>query len=495
MAENDSRRLTKGKLFGYGSAAVGDNASYSFAAAFLLFFLTDVARVSPVIAGVVASLGGIWNSLWSPAVGYLSDHSRSRHGRRRPFILAGALLVSAATVLLFTSIGAGNTGKSIYYCVMAVLFWTGYSIFFIPYLAFGAELTGDYDERTLLRSFASAFNQVGGVIGMVTPTFIVAFLLGRGTSLQSAWQGAGIAVAACTLLTVLITWHTTRGAEKITAPASGRTGGPASGRGGTPAPGQISDEWKRRLGLTVMLKEYIQVLRLKPLKYLIAGSLLFLAANTLTLNSRIYFLTYNMGLEQGTITLVYLFTSSIGIVFIPLINKCSKIIGKRSVFISGVTAGCAVAVISGIRGMDTFPELFVFLFFIGSSNSCYWLLFPSMIYDICEVDEFVYGKRREGIVVSIQCLSEALSAALAVFFLGAVLDLSGFDSGQAVQSGAVLKWISWSLTCIPAGCMALSAFMAFLYPLTKKRFNLLKDALEKRANGEEFDKETLKKII
>lgn len=485
MAANSCRRLTRGKLFGYGSAAVGDNASYGFVSAFLLFFLTDIARVSPVIAGSISSIGGIWNSLWSPVVGYLSDKSESRFGRRRPWILAGALLLFAATVLLFTSIGAGNIGKSIYYCVMAILFWTGYSMFFIPYLAFGAELTDDYDERTLLRSFASAFNHVGGVIGMVMPSFIVAFLLGKGMSMKASWQGAGIAVASCTLAAILITWHMTRGTEKITVPA---------GRSVRKSEPGMTEEMQRP-ELTAMLKEYIQVLKLKPLKYIIAGSLLYLVANTLTLNSRIYFLTYNMKLSQSTITAVYFFTSTIGIVFIPLINKSSESIGKRAVFISGAAAGCTVAAISGIRGMDTLPELFVFLFFVAGSNSCYWLLFPSMIYDICEVDELVYGRRREGIVVSIQSLSEALAAALAVLFLGAVLDMSGFDSGLADQGGAALKWISWSLTLIPAGFIGLSALMAFLYPLTKQKFNLLKDALEKKANGGEYDKEGLKKII
>lgn len=488
MTERGNRQLTKRKLFGYGSAAVGDNASYSFVSAFLLFFLTDIAGVSPVSAGAVSSAGGIWNTLWSPVIGYLSDKSQSRYGRRRPYILTGAILVSIVIALLFTSIGAGNTEKTIYYCIMTILFWTSFSTFFIPYLAFGAELTDDYDERTVLRSYASAFNLAGGLIGMVAPTFIVAFLFGKGASLQTAWKGAGVAVAACTFLSVIITWHMTRGTEKVIIPAPGQNNKKT-------APGQDEKEKRRRPETGKMLKEYVQVLKLKPLKYLIAGSLLYLAANTMTLNSRIYFVTYNLELSQGKITLVYLFAGSIGMVFIPLINKSSKRIGKRTVFMAGVSLGCAAAVISGIRGMDTLQELIVFMCFVGCGNSCYWQLFPSMIYDICEVDEFVYGQRREGIVVSIQSLSEALSAAAAVFILGAILDLSGFDSGLAVQSEATLKWIGYSLTFIPAVFMALAAIAIFLYPLTKKRFNLLKQALEKKADGEECDKRRLKKLF
>ena len=479
MATYSNRRLTKGKLFGYGLAALGDSASYSFISAFLLFFLTNVAGISPVSSGIISSIGGIWNAIWSSIIGYLSDKSISRYGRRRPYMLIGAFFVSGVTVLLFTSVGAGDTEKNIYYCIMVILFWTGFSIFFIPYLAFGAELTDDYDERTVLRSYASAFNLAGGLIGMVTPTFIVAFLYGKGASLQAAWKGAGIAVAACTFLSILITWHMTRGLEKIILPVHW----------------QENTKKKRSFEIIKMLGEYVQVIRLKPLKYLIAGSILYLAANTMTLSGRMYFLTYNMELSRNKITVVYLFAGSIGIIFIPMIIKSSKIIGKRAVFIVGVILGCAVAVISGVRGMHTLPELFVFLFFIGCGNSCYWQLFPSMIYDICEVDEFVYGQRREGIVVSIQSLSEALSAAITVFILSVILDMSGFDSKLAIQSETALKWMSYSLTFIPAVFMALAVAFVFLYPLTKKRFNLLKDAIEKKANDKEYDKNELKKII
>ncbi|MDR0851838.1 MAG: MFS transporter [Clostridiales Family XIII bacterium] len=475
----DEKRLTRKEKFGYGFAAIGDSASYSFVSAFSLFFLTTVAGVPAVSAGIITSIGGIWNGIWSPIIGYLTDKSASKYGRRRPYMLIGAFLVSGAIIFLFTSITAGDAVKTIYYSVMTVLFWSGFSVFFIPYLALGAELTDDYNERTVLRSFASAFNHVGSLIGMVAATFIVAILTGKEVSIQSAWQCAGIVVAIVTFFSILGTWRTTRGAEKNLPMAN-------------PRKNKTTDRSVPRWNI---LREYLQVIKLKPLKYLVAGSILYLAANTLNISGRMYFLSYNMGLSKSEITLVYLFVGVVGILVVPAIIKTSGLFGKRTVFMVGVLLSCVVVVISGIRGMHTFPELFVFLFFVACGNGCYWQLFPSMIYDICEVDEFVYGQRREGIVVSIQSLSEALSAGVTVFVLSIILDRSGFDNQLTMQSAGTLQWISHSITFIPAVCMVLSVFCVFLYPLTQKRFDLLKDALEKKANGEAYDRDALNKLI
>ena len=124
------------------------------------------------MAGTITAIGSIWEALCAPVVGYLSDNTLSRFGKRKPFLIAAAFPVAIVTSLMFTTIDAGPAFKAIYYTGMIIFFWTAFSTEFISYMAWGSDLTDDYDERTVLRSYAYVFNQVGMCIGMVLPTMI-----------------------------------------------------------------------------------------------------------------------------------------------------------------------------------------------------------------------------------------------------------------------------------------------------------------------------------
>lgn len=164
----------------YGIGGICDNAMYMLAGTYLLLFLTTVAGVSPAVAGTISAIGSIWEALCAPVVGFKSDEAVTRFGRRKPFLLGAAFPVAIITSLLFTAIDASPTVKVIYYVAMVILFWTCFSSFFVPYLAWGSDLTDDYNERTVLRSFAYVFNQVGMCVGMVLPSITVDYCMNMG---------------------------------------------------------------------------------------------------------------------------------------------------------------------------------------------------------------------------------------------------------------------------------------------------------------------------
>ena len=456
-------------------AGIGDSASYGFIGSFLLYFLTAVAGVSAILAGLVSSLGSLWNMLYNPVIGYISDHSTNQYGRRRPFILAGAFATLLAIILLFYSLNvSSDILKTIYYAVMAVFFWTGFSTFSIPYMALGAELTSDYDERTKLRAYTSIFYMIGGLFGMVMPTGVVAFVTSLGFSLPAAWRGAAAAVAFFTFFPIVYTWIATKGAELPKANREALT---------------------QRVFAVDMIKEYGEIIALKPMRYLIAGSIIFLIASTMTATGRMYFVTYNMQLPTGTISFVYLYATLIGLVVIPIIGFISVRIGKRRTYIMFMMTGAASALFFGFYDMKTIPQLFIYLFFSRFAASAYWQLVPSMNYDICEVDEFVSGKRREGTIASVTALAESLSSSIALLILGFILHLSGFDGDTALQSQIALDWMRYTFTYIPAIFMALSAIAIYLYPLTKENFNRIKAELEKKRRGEEVSQDGIEKVL
>jgi len=183
--------------FSYGVGAVSDNAMYTLTGTYLMLFLTTVAGVSPAMAGTISAIGSVWEALCAPIVGYKSDHMQSRFGRRKPFLLMAAFPIAVITSLLFTTFDASPAFKTAYYIVMVVLFWTCFSSEFVPYMAWGSDLTEDYNERTVLRSFSYVFNQVGMGIGMVMPTIIVDWCMNMGRTVQQSWQVVGIFVGLC----------------------------------------------------------------------------------------------------------------------------------------------------------------------------------------------------------------------------------------------------------------------------------------------------------
>ncbi len=473
-----NKQTSMGTKLGYSVAALGDACSYSFIGAFLLFFLTSVVGINPVIAGTIAAIGGIWDAIWSPVIGYISDKSTSRYGRRRPFLLA-ALPLGIIIVMLFSYIDTSEMVKTLYYGAMVIIFWTLFSSFFVPYLAFGAEITDDYSERTILRTYAYVFNYLGAMIGMVFPTFIVNYLCNRGETIEVAWQSASAIVGIFTTTAILVTWYCTKGKEK------------SAYRVHT----EKKDSSQGYQFFYLMIKEYRQILKLKPIKYLIGGSIFYLIAGTMVNSDRMYFLTYNLGMEPGIVSRIYLIASVSGIIFAPLVIAISKSLDKRKAFIICSTISSVGIIIVSVAGISTFWGVIVFSFIFSLGSSCYWQLFPAMVYDVCEVDELVSGQRREGIIMSVQSLTEALASAVAVQMLGIILELSDFNGKAVQQTELTLGWIRNCFTIIPAVFMIAAIVMVVKYPVSKKRYHMVQLALQKKNRGEEYDKEGLKELI
>lgn len=484
--------LTKKIKWGYASAAVGDSATYTFFNTFLMFFLTTLAGVDPAIAGMIAALGAFWDALLSPIVGFMSDNSTSKYGRRRSFIFVAAFPMAIITCLTFTNIGIPMNFKVIYYAVMVLLFWAAFSFFFIPYLAFGAEITDDYDGRTTLRSYAYMMNVLGMVIGMGLPTLVVDGLISGGFTLSGAWQLTAALVGLCAFISLMITWRTTKGRERV-AEEGNATQAVAQAETQAQAPQELnasdaaSHAAQAESAVKRMFKGYWEVLKLKPLRILVGASIFYLVANAMHTSDRMYFFTYNLGMGGAEITVMMFIIIVSGVVFVPGILKFAKRYDKRKVlmiclFVSAICMG-----VSRFLGISSVPGVLAFALVFALGNTSYWQLVPAMIYDICELDELLNDKRREGSVVSLQSFAEAGAAAVSMQLLGLILKFSGFNGDAAVQSGAALFWVENSFGLIPAFFILIAVFMVYKYPITKEVFGGIKDMLKRKRAGEEVD--------
>ncbi|MBR5315950.1 MAG: MFS transporter [Firmicutes bacterium] len=462
----------------YGIGGLADNALFTLIETFLLFFLTTVAGVEPATAGTILAVGCLWEAFCGPISGFLSDNIETRYGKRKPFLLAAAIPTAVVTTLLFTNIEMDYTAKVIYYGVMTLLFWWCFAVFFVPYITWGSELTEDYNERTVLRSYAYVFNQVGKGLGTVMPTILVGIMMGAGISLSRSWSTVGLIVGVASGAALLICALTIKESDN---------------------PNFVKDPNKEKVltlhNIKHMFLSYFSIIKLRPIRYLIGASLLYLIANTVFMSDMVYFYTYNMGMSALAISGVTLFMTVFGIVLTPLVAKVSEKTDKKTAFIIGLVMTGAVQIVGRFFPIDASWSIWVMGTFFTIGNTCYWQLMPSMIYDVCDADELASGKKRSGEVVSLQALSESVSAAAGVQLLGIILQAAGFSDTVAVQSDLALTWINNSYSWIPGLCTLVVAVILMRYPINRKNYEHILEGVEKRRRGEEVNMEEYRDIF
>ena len=473
----------------YGLAGVGDSALYNIMGTFALFFLTTVAGVDPAIAGTITAIGSVWDTICGAIIGYVSDNTDTRFGKRKPFLVIASLPLMVFTSLFFFNVHAGEEVMIVYYGIMIMLFWTSFSFFFVPYLAWGAELTDNYDERTVLRGYVSFFNAVGTALGLVLPNILVEIMTDAGYSVETGWQTTGILCGVVSGGTILIAALGIKDKNARDKDAGGRIekrpDGEKKTRGGIRAAAGV---------IAGMLKNYAQILKLRTVRYILGASICYLIGYTIFCSDRMYFFTYNMGLSGGIITVIMMLMTFISVAFIPLISFINRWIDKRTTYLLGMAVTVVGFVIFGLSGNTSFVGVCIISVIYCAGNSVYWQLVPAMIYDVCEVDRLMNSQDRAGMVISLQSLSEAMSGAVAMQLMGLILSLSGFDGSAAVQSGTALQWTGYSFTLIPALFMVLSMICIFRYPVTKAMYHKVLAALERRDRGKDVDMSGFRKL-
>lgn len=437
-------------ILGYGFASAADSTSYNFAFMFLLYFLTTTAGVNPAIAGTIMMTATLLDAVMAPIIGHLSDNCMSKYGRRRPFILAGGLVLSLVVILLFTNVPFEGTSKIAYYMILSIVFWISYSSWYVPYTAFGAEIAVDYDSRTRLRVPASIFNGLGNLLGMSAPMVILAAFMAGGMSRDNAWTCVAAMVGVVVLITILLTWKMTKGKEL-----------------------RPTDEELKKQKEQGLLTTYLKVIRLKPYKFLALGCIFFMAAYTLMMTDMIYYITCVMQLSeavQSQATLVFIISV---IAMTPVVSLIAIKFGKKQAIVLCYTISALCMILFRIIGVHSILMLDVYLITFAFSNCAYWTLAIALAYDLSEVYEVKYKEQREGAIQSLNLFFVKASAAILAGVTGSVLAFGGFDATKAVQSDAAIAGITNLFTLVPAILLLISALIMLKFPLTKKKHELL----------------------
>jgi GPH family glycoside/pentoside/hexuronide:cation symporter len=213
----EQQKLSIKVKVGYGVCDLGGNLFFTVVAFILLNYLTDTVGLAAGLAGIVVMIGKVWDAVTDPMVGYLSDHTKSRWGRRRPFILIGSLPLFLTMILMFTNPELTSQTQLFFWGVVVYcLLCTAYTLVNIPYNSLTPELTKDYHERTSLNGYRFSFAVIGTLLaaGAALP------LIGLFPDKNTGFTAMGILFGLIMMVTAIITVFMVKEADSRDNPSA-----------------------------------------------------------------------------------------------------------------------------------------------------------------------------------------------------------------------------------------------------------------------------------
>lgn len=444
---------------GYGLGSLGLGSTYYFMSAYFVVFLTNCVGLNPATATSISALALMVEVVYGMAVGSFSDVCTSKMGRRKPFLCVSAAAMLPIIILVTRTIDAPVFVKICYYLTFAVLFRVFFSNYEIPYNALGAEIVTDYDKRTRLRTISRLFSIAGNAVGYIMPLVILDLFSGNE---KDGWQAMGIILG----IICAISW---------------------TGNILLVKESQIKDSTTKTKNIFKHIaSSYYELLHLKAMKLLVLYKAAFSCAFALNNVGTIYFLQYNLGLDNRYSSYIYVFTIVIFITATPLVDKMAMV--RNKAWQQMVTM--ALCGVSGIlifflaSGSVVWCAVYVGL--LAFVTTGFWQLSSSIFYDIVEVDEFVNGKRREGDITSLVSVLGTLITAAMVQLFGIFFEISGFNPSLSIQPESVLSFLNASFILMPALCLIIGAVVLKLFPINRENFAALRTAIELKKNDEDY---------
>jgi len=424
----------------YGVADLGISLLTASIQFFLLYYYTDILGIDPGIAGTALLVGKLtWDAINDPLFGFWSDRTKSRWGRRKPYMLFGAVPFGLTIWLLF-SLPPGMTGLTAFLAVLGsfLLVDTTQTLVSVPYYALSAELTYDYDERTSLISIRMIFTVVGYIMGAAATTALAGMFMGMGLSKTAAYSWTGAVFGATAIITALIT---TFGVKETPNPDLK----PAE----MPAVSQIK-----------------HVLKNKPfVQYMIMSTIISISFTLLT-SLFPYFLIYQLHMEAQTSLVMLVMLVTIAIFLIPW-RYVSQKINKGPAYALGLGIASLAIIGAFLLPEGQTPLIYVVAFVAGLGFSAQYVFPWSMIPDVIEVDQAKTGERHEGIYFGVNNFLGKLSGALGIAASGWSLRLFGYVA-NAQQTQHALFGIRFFFAIVPVIAFAIALPLLIWYPITRQ---------------------------
>jgi GPH family glycoside/pentoside/hexuronide:cation symporter len=445
MAEKLSRR----EKWIYGSGDLSFSLITTIVGAYFAIFLTDVVGVPAKIAAAAIFIGSTWDYINDPLVGYISDRTRSRWGRRRPFLLFAAVPLMLAFALMWWRPPLTDPViLGIYFSIIFILYELAATFAYMPYLALTPELTSNYDERTSLMSTRAFFSILGSLVAFTIPLLIVGAFhpenAGRVLIMGTAF---GI---FCVIPLWLVFFGTREREEFMHQPQKGIRESIVAVRNNRPF----------FFGLVIYLFTWVAIAILQLIL--------------------LYFLKYVVRQEaQSDLIMATIFV--VAMIALPLWVWISRRLNKRLAYIAGIAFLAVVLLtLSSLSPSTSLPLILAICVLAGIGVSAAHVIPWSILPDAIEYGELHTGERHEGMFYSLITLAQKIAVSVALPLALLVLDHSGYIPNSSVQPESAVNGIRLIAGPIPAVLLGLGILFAILYPLGRENYTEIAQELEAR---------------
>jgi sugar (Glycoside-Pentoside-Hexuronide) transporter len=444
-AAREGIKLKTATKLGYGLGDLGTNLALNATTLYLLYYYTDVFGVSPAFAGAVFLVAKLWNACIDPFVGQLVDRTRTKRGRKRPFLLFGALPFGLALFLVFAGPDIAPGLRPVWAIASFLLFCTALAFVNIPYSALTVSMTGDAQERSSLSGYRMTF----AIVGTLLAGAAVKPLVGLFPTETTGFRAAGAIIGAILAALILVAYRSSFEREE----------------------GVDANSRSFRENMRTMLAN-------GPFLLLAFALVLCTVANYVLASTLNYYFKYVLG-SESLVSLGFAALFGAAIASVPLWLAVAKRWGKKAAFIAGMVLLAAVLVALRLAGRPPLPLFLGFLVLAGVGVSTIYLFPWAMVPDTVEYSRWKSGVAQESFLYGFYTFGLKLAQALAGFLVGLALQIIGYVP-NAAQGPGVESGIAFIMTILPCAFLVVGLVLLGLYPIGPKRYAQIEEELKSR---------------
>lgn len=452
--------------FGLGMLA---NQMFPAALGIFMVVLVQDLKFPGWMWGILFFLPRVFDAFTDPIMGYISDNTRSKWGRRRHYVFIGAIIMGISFVVMWQLFRENGVSYNfIYFLIWSFMFYLGLTLFSVPYVAMGYEMSDDFHERTSIMAIAQWIGQWAWVIA---PWFWVVMYdpkwfpnADTATRTLAIWVGISCMILAM-IPAIFIKSKSTKNDTSLKPLTLKTIGG----------------------SLVEILISFKEAFVIKPFRKLcIATFLIFNAFNTVagfTFFIVVYYLFNGNSADAGIWPTLFGSVGALATTFIviPIVAWMSKKMEKKKAFL--ICQGISIFgyVLFWFLFVPGKPYMFLFaLPFFSFGIGSLFTLMMSMTADVCDMDELTSGKRREGIFGAIYWWMVKFGFAIAGLLTGVIMSLVGFDASAATQTEGAVTGLRLFFSGVPILGTLGAIWVMWNYDLTEKKANEIKMELAAR---------------
>ena len=457
-------KLPKKEKIAYGCGDLAANILLSAISFYFLYFLINVGGLSSYLASVVTIVGKVWDAIVNYFVGTVVDKTHSRWGKKRVFMLFGAIPFGASFILIWVQPTGGEAGRTVYYMIFYMLFCTCFDVVYIPYNSLTANMTDDYDERTSLNGFRIALANVGIIVGAALFAVLAdgnesVFYPVFGTQSKAYLLTSGIfAIVAIVIMLVCAMMVQER---KETAPENNKS----------------------------FFRTIYEFFKLPEFTFIMLTYLFSMVGFDVIMATFMFFINDALGYAGGVMAMVF--------VAIPLVCAiasaafwvwASERFDKAKVYTAAAIYMFVVLIFAIVVPAKNTVTTVIIVVMAGLGLSAIQILPYASIPDVVEIDEYVNGVRREGAYYGICQFMYKIGSGFVVSIVSAVLGAFGYiestDGSVIDQPDSALMAIRVVIGVVPGVLFLISLIFTWKGRIDRDHFATIKEELAKRHSEE-----------